>query len=198
MILVKHDAIENFASFTIGEKKDLIIQELSKAFMLYPKATADILDTCGIKYKSLKARDLALAVEQGRDDLKMLNRIVRLSFLVNRNGDNKLKNHNRNVTFRKVMSEGKSFIEKHKDSMKEAVQITREMMKDHVFSKALNTSVDTYAALDGDVMPQHNVEKARKDAQVLDKQPKKRWPWVVGGILILGGMFLYIKSRKNQ
>ena len=99
MILLKHNAIENFASFTKGEKEDLIIQELSKAFMLYPRATADILDTCEIKYKSLKPKDLALAVEQGRDNLKMLNRIVRLSFLVNRKGDNTLKNHNISHSF---------------------------------------------------------------------------------------------------
>jgi hypothetical protein len=199
MILLKHNAIDNFTTFTKGEKEDLIIQELSKAFMLYPRATADILDTCEIKYKSLKPKDLALAVEQGRDNLKMLNRIVRLSFLVNRQGDNTLKNHNRNVSFRRVMSEGKPFLEKHRDAMKEATLIAREMMNKQIFSKALGQSVDAYAALDGGVMPTHGEEKQRPKVDVVENKPSsKKWLWIVGSIIAVGGIFWWIKSRKSE
>lgn len=199
MILLKHNAIDNFTTFTKGEKEDLIIQELSKAFMLYPRATADILDTCEIKYKSLKPKDLALAVEQGRDNLKMLNRIVRLSFLVNRQGDNTLKNHNRSISFRKVMSEGKPFLEKHRDAMKEATLIAREMMKKQIFSKALDKSVDVYAALDGGVMPTHGEEKERPRVDVVQqKNTSKKLLWIAGGILTIGAIFWFMKSKKSE
>lgn len=199
MILLKHNAIDNFTTFTKGEKEDLIIQELSKAFMLYPRATADILDTCEIKYKSLKPKDLALAVEQGRDNLKMLNRIVRLSFLVNRQGDNTLKNHNRNVSFRRVMSEGKAFLEKHRDAMKEATLIAREMMKNQIFSKALDQSVDAYAALDGGAMPTHGTEQERSRVDVVEeKNTSKTWAWIFGSALLLGGLVWWVKKNKSE
>jgi hypothetical protein len=198
MILLKHNAIENFASFTKSEKEDLIIQELSKAFMLYPKATADILDTCEIKYKSLKPRDLALAVEQGRDNLKMLNRIVRLSFLVNRQGDNSLKNHNRNISFRAVMVEGKPFLEKHREAMKEATLTAREMMKKQIFSKALGQTVEAYAALDGGAMPSHNEERKKSTNEVSENKSSNKWMWILGSTLAFGAIFWWYKSRKTQ
>jgi hypothetical protein len=198
MILLKHNAIENFASFTKGEKEDLIIQELSKAFMLYPRATADILDTCEIKYKSLKPKDLALAVEQGRDNLKMLNRIVRLSFLVNRKGDNTLKNHNRNVSFRRVMLDGKPFLEKHRDAMKDATLIAREMMKNRIFSKSLEQSVENYAALDGGAMPTHTEEKERVKVEFVESKKPNKWPWIVSSIIVVGGIFWWMKTRKSE
>lgn len=198
MILLKHNAIENFSSFTKSEKEDLIIQELSKAFMLYPRATADILETCQIKYNSLKPNDLALAVEQGRENLKMLNRVVRLAFLVNRKGNNSMKGHNRNISFRKVMSEGRAFLDNNKDAMKEATLIARDMMKNKIFSKHLTKSVTAYAALDGgEVLPSYSEQKKIAEAPPENIKSNK-WVWVAGSALILVAVFYYIKKRKNE
>jgi hypothetical protein len=167
--------------------------------MLYPRATADILDTCEIKYKSLKPKDLSLAVEQGRDNLKMLNRIVRLSFLVNRYGDNTMKNHERNISFRKVMSEGKPFLEKHRETMKEATLIAREMMRNQIFSKSLNKSVDAYAALDGGVMPSHGEEKNEAQVKIVKKNTSSNKNLgVVIGFLVIAGVFWWFQSRKSE
>ena len=95
MRLIKHNAIENFSSFTQNEKEDLLIQEMSKAFLLYPKATIDILDNCGVQYESKEPQDLSMAIEKHGNNLKMLNKLVRLSFLVNRKGDSKREETNR-------------------------------------------------------------------------------------------------------
>lgn len=196
MILLKHNAIDNFASFTRQEKEDLIIQELSKAFMLYPKATADILDTCSITYKSLKAKDLAYAVEKGHDNLKMLNRIVRLSFLVNRQGDNNLKNHNRSISFRSVMRDGKPFLEKNREVMKEATLVARDMMRDGIFTKILGQSVDTYAALDGGKIPSHDEERIRVQEQSKGSS-NKSWLWILVSVVSIGGLMYWLKKRNE-
>jgi len=198
MILLKHNAIDNFTTFTKSEKEDLIIQELSKAFMLYPRATADVLDTCEIEYKSIKPKDLALAVEEGRDNLKMLNRIVRLSFLVNRNGNNTLKNHNRNISFRKVMIDGKPFLEKHRETMKEATLIAREMMKNSVFSKNLERSVKSYTSLDGGEEKNYKAQETHTASNSGTNSTSKKWIWILGGLLACGGLFWWIQSRKSE
>lgn len=196
MILLKHNAIENFASFTRQEKEDLIIQELSKAFMLYPRATADILDTCSITYKSLKLKDLAFAVQKGHDNLKMLNRIVRLSFLVNRQGDNNLKNHSRSVSFRSVMRDGKPFLEENREVMKEATLIARDMMRNGVFTQVLGKNIDAYAALDGGKIPSHDEERERIQEEVKPKN-NSHWWWILGSIVTVGGLLYFLKKSKE-
>lgn len=199
MILLKHNAIENFSSFTRREKEDLIVQELSKAFMLYPRAAADILDTCSIPYQSTNPKDLAEAIEKGHDDLKMLNRIVRLSFLVNRQGDNTLENHRRNIRFRSVMREGKSFLETHREVMKEATLIARDMMRNGMFTKSLSQSVHAYAALDGSgTIPSHNEERTRVTTDVVQSTKSNMLYWLLGAAVIGGLVYWFVKRNQNN
>jgi hypothetical protein len=164
MKLIKHNAIENFSCFTKAEKEDLIIQEMSKMFLLYPRATADILDNCEVSYNSLKPQDLSMAVEKNGNNLKMLNRIIRLSFLVNEKGGKTMINHNRNITYREVMKKGKTLMKEHQEAMKEATLLTRDMMSEEMFSKILGKNVKVYLNLDGqgngdvDEAPKENIE----------------------------------------
>jgi len=149
MKFIKHNAIDNFSCFTKTEKEDLVIQEMSKMFLLYPRATADILDNCGVTYASLKPKDLSLAVEKNGKNLKMLNRIIRLSFLVNEKGGKTMVGHDRNITYREVMKKGKPLMKEHQEAMKEATLMTREMMSQEMFSKLLGKEVKVYLNLDG-------------------------------------------------
>ena len=196
MRLIKHNAIENFSCFTKAEKEDLVIQEMSKMFLLYPRATADILDNCGVAYKSLKPKDLSLAVEKNGKNLKMLNRIIRLSFLVNEKGNKTMVGHDRNITYREVMKKGKPLVKEHQDAMKEATLLTRDMMSQEMFSKLLGKEVKVYLNLDG----QGNAEEeAPKEIakQVVEDEKTSPLVWVVIAVAVVGFGWWYYKS-KNQ
>lgn len=191
MRLVKHNAIDNYLFFTQKEKEDLIIQEVSKAFMLYPQATADILEVCKISYSSKTPKDFVIAIEKHGDNLKMLNRLVRLSFLVNKQGDVVLKNHDRNITYRNLMKEGSTFLKNHQDAMKDATLLTRDMMKEKMFSKTLNKSVEIYLNMDG--------SKPNEQIQVNDNldDVSKTWRYVLLGGVVIAGIYLYQKFSKR-
>ncbi len=191
MRLVKHNAIDNFSSFTKSEKEDLIIQEMSKAFLLYPQATADILDTCQVEYKSKSPNEFSMAIESHGENLKMLNRLVRLSFLVNKQGDVNMKNHDRNISYRNLMKHQAIFLKKNQDKMKDATLLTRTMMREKIFSKILGKSVEYYLNMDG------NGENS-KEKQVIAEQPLQKsytWIWVLGGLSL--GAYLYYKLKSK-
>lgn len=197
MRLIKHNAIENFSCFTKAEKEDLVIQEMSKMFLLYPRATADILDNCGVAYKSLKPKDLSLAVEKNGKNLKMLNRIIRLSFLVNEKGNKTMVGHDRNITYREVMKKGKPLVKEHQDAMKEATLLTRDMMSQEMFSKLLGKEVKVYLNLDG----QGNTEEeAPKEItkQVVEDKKTSPFVWVAIGVAVVGLGWWYFKSKKQN
>jgi hypothetical protein len=193
MRLIKHNAIENFSSFSEREKQDLLIQEMSKAFLLYPRATADVLDICNVPYESLRAKQLTQAIENNSGNLKMINRVVRISFLVNKQGDGTLKDHDRMVTYRNLMKKGSGFLKNHSDSMKEATLVTRDMMKEKIFSKILGKSVNNYLNLDGE-KPQEEVVTPQNENK---SENKNNYTWlVVLGVIGLGAL-AYYKLKKQ-
>ncbi len=196
MKFIKHNAIDNFSCFTKTEKEDLIIQEMSKMFLLYPRATADILDNCGVKYASLRPQDLSLAVEKNGNNLKMLNRIIRLSFLVNEKGGKTMANHDRNITYREVMKKGKPLMKDNQQAMKEATLLTRDMMSQEMFSKLLGKEVKVYLNLDG----QGDAEEAPKESSKKIDEEKKSSPfvWVAIAVAVVGLGWWYWKSKKQS
>ena len=197
MKLIKHNAIENFSCFTKEEREDLIIQEMSKMFLLYPRATADILDNCGVSYDSLKPQDLSIAVEKNGNNLKMLNRIIRLSFLVNEKGGKTMVGHNRNITYREVMKKGKPLMKEHQEAMKEATLLSRDMMSQEMFSKVLGKNVKVYLNLDGQGNADEN--EAPKENAELIVENKKTSPlvWLVVGLAVVGLGWYYYKSKNK-
>lgn len=195
MKFIKHNAIDNFSCFTKTEKEDLIIQEMSKMFLLYPRATADILDNCGVKYESLKPQDLSLAVEKNGKNLKMLNRIIRLSFLVNEKGGKTMSNHDRNITYREVMKKGKPLMKEHQEAMKEATLLTRDMMSQEMFSKLLGKEVKVYLNLDGQGTPAEAPKEIVEE--VVEDKKTSPFVWVAIGIAVIGLGWWYYKSKKQ-
>jgi hypothetical protein len=196
MKFIKHNAIDNFSCFTKTEKEDLVIQEMSKMFLLYPRATADILDNCGVTYASLKPKDLSLAVEKNGKNLKMLNRIIRLSFLVNEKGGKTMVGHDRNITYREVMKKGKPLMKEHQEAMKEATLMTREMMSQEMFSKLLGKEVKVYLNLDG----QGNAEESPKEIrqEIVDDKKTSPFVWVAIAVAVVGLGWWYYKSKKQS
>jgi len=183
MRFVKHNVIENFNASNEREKANLLLEEMSKAYVLYPEAVANILDSCNIKYKSNHPQDFAEAVQSNADNLKMMNRVVRLSFLVNRDNA-KSKTLNRNASFRDVMREGKPFLKNYPKELKESTLIARKMMQENLYSSLLNKTMTNYLNMDG------------QEPKKLNERP------MVTNLIILGvigfGIYLYIKSKKNS
>jgi hypothetical protein len=196
MKFIKHNAIDNFSCFTKAEKEDLLVQEMSKMFLLYPRATADILDNCGVTYASLKPKDLSLAVEKNGKNLKMLNRIIRLSFLVNEKGGKTMANHDRNITYREVMKKGKPLMKEHQEAMKEATLLTRDMMSQEMFSKLLGKEVKVYLNLDGQGTPEEAPKEIAKE--VVEDKKTSPFVWVAIGIAVVGLGWWYYKSKKQS
>ena len=197
MKFIKHNAIENFSCFTQAEKEDLIIQEMSKMFLLYPRATADILDNCGVTYDSLKPQDLSLAVEKNGKNLKMLNRIIRLSFLVNEKGGKTMVGHDRNMSYRDVMKKGKPLVKENQEAMKEATLLTRDMMSQEMFSKILGRNVKVYLNLDGQGNAEEEASKEIVE-QVVEGKKISPFFWVAIGVAVVGLGWWYYKSKKQS
>ena len=192
MKLIKHNAIENFNSFSIQEKEDLLIQEMSKSFIIFPRAIADVLDQCKIEYKSIKPSDLSRAIESNADDLKMINRIVRISFLVNKSGDNTFKDHNRELSYRNLMRSGSKFVKSHQEEMKEATLITRDLMREKIFSKMLGVEVNHYLNLDG------SEEKINNSVSESPESSNKSIWMLLGVSLVVGfGLWWYMKNKSK-
>lgn len=185
MRYIKHNAIENFNQSSPKEKANLLVEEMSKAYMLYPEAVANVLDSCSIKYESKHPQDLANAVKANSDNLKMLNRVVRLSFLVNQDGNSQNTNKNRNLSFREVMRDGKAFLKKYPAELKESTLIARDMMKENLYSKVLNKTMTNYLNLDG--QEQKKLILPSKDYTAT---------LIVVGIIALG-VFAYYKTKKS-
>lgn len=196
MKLIKHNAIENFSCFTQSEKEDLIIQEMSKMFLLYPRATADILENCGVTYDSLKPQDLSMAVEKNGKNLKMLNRIIRLSFLVNEKGGKTMVGHDRNMSYRDVMKKGKPLVKEYQEAMKEATLLTRDMMSQEMFSKILGKNVNVYLNLDGQATPEQEAPKEIAK-EIVEGKKTSKFVWVAIGLAVVGLGWWYYKSRKK-
>ena len=73
MKLVKHNVAENYFAFDGEERDDLLLQELSKAIITFPRAIKDVLDYCDILYKESNLQD---AIQKNANNLKMLNRMA--------------------------------------------------------------------------------------------------------------------------
>ena len=182
MRFVKHNVIENFNASNKREKANLLLEEMSKAYVLYPEAVSNVLDSCKIKYKSTHPQDFAEAVQSNCDNLKMMNRIVRLSFLVNKDNAES-KTLNRNVSYRDVMREGKPFLKNYPKELKESTLIAREMMQEKMYSSLLNKTMTNYLNMDGQPIKQ-------------TERPMTTNLIIIGLIAI--GAYMYFKSKNKS
>ena len=186
MRYVKHNAIQNFNQFSPKEKAKLLVEEMSKAYMLYPQAVADVLDSCNVKYESRHPQDLAEAVKANSDNLKMLNRVVRLSFLVNKDNNNVKPKNNREIPFREVMREGKSFLKQYPAELKESTLIARDMMKENMYSKVLDKTMTNYLNIDG---------QQQKNMKLPVPTKSYATTFIVLGIIAIGVIAYYKKNK---
>jgi hypothetical protein len=199
MRLIKHNALENFSSFSKSEKEDLIIQEMSKALLLFPKATQDILDSYKIQYQSNKVSDLAKAIEQNVQNLGMINKIVRLSFLVNQGGKGVVGKYDRSDSYRKIMVEGSQFIKENQLQIKEAVILTKGLMQEKIFSQILGKSVNCYLNMDGsqEIENKYNAQP-KIDKNDVVNQIRKKNLIVWGALILISGITIWAFYKPQK
>lgn len=148
MKLVKHDVVENYVSFNNHERIDIILQELSKTIMMFPTAITDILKICDISFED-NPQSIRKSIEQNANDLKLLNKLVKLSLIANielqeAKGQDLSKKH-----YRDIMVDKKEFFKQNNDILQDAVLKLRDFLNGknkENFAKEVNE----YLNMDGD------------------------------------------------
>ena len=83
------------------------------------------------------------------------------------------------------------FLKNNQDKMKEATLLTREMMREKMFSKILGKSVEHYLNMDGD-----GANSKEKTIIPQETEPKSMtWLWILGGISIAAYIYYKFKNK---
>jgi hypothetical protein len=148
MKLVKHNVIENYVGFSDDERIEIIVQEISKCLMMFPNAVADIFDACKIKYQNKNPKELQKVIEQNASDLKMINKLVKLSLVANEELQKANGGDVSVLNYRKIMSNKDEFFKENKDIVQDAVLKLREFLKSKQTAN-FTKEVNEYLNLDG-------------------------------------------------
>jgi len=146
MKLVKHNVAENYFAFDGEERDDLLLQELSKAIITFPRAIKDILDYCDISYRESNLQD---AIQKNAGNLKMLNRIVKLSLVTTLELQKCKGNVDSNKKYRDIMSDKKDYLTENQDIVKDGVLRLRLFFNNAEKKEQLGKVLNEYLNMDG-------------------------------------------------
>jgi hypothetical protein len=148
MKLVKHDVVENYLAFNNNERIDIILQELSKTIMMFPTAIADILNICNLPFHN-NPQSLRKSIEQNSNNLKMLNKVVKLSLVTNMELQDAKGQDVSKKKYSDIMLNKKEFLKQNNDIVQDAVLKLREFLNGknkENFAKEVNE----YLNMDGE------------------------------------------------
>jgi hypothetical protein len=148
MKLVKHDVVENYVAFNDYERIDIIVQELSKTIMMFPTAISDILTVCEIPFEN-NPQSITKAIEQNANDLKLLNKLVKLSLIANIELQDAKGQDLSKKQYRDIMLDKKEFFKKNHEIVQDAVLKLRDFLNSknkENFAKEVNE----YLNMDGE------------------------------------------------
>jgi hypothetical protein len=186
MKLVKHNVIENYVAFSDDERVEIILQEMSKSLMMFPKAITEIFDTCKIKYSNSSAKELRKIIEQNSSDLKMLNKIVKLSLITNDELQKAKGKDATDKTYRQLMSGRDDFFKENQDIVQDAVLKLRELLKSKQSDKFAK-EVNEYLNMDGE-----NFDDGFKSS--IDSSPSDVLKKILIIGVIIGGIYYLTKK----
>ena len=146
MKLVKHNVAENYFAFDGEERDDLLLQELSKDIITFPRAIKDILDYCDISYRESNLQD---AIQKNAGNLKMLNRIVKLSLVTTLELQKCKGNVDSNKKYRDIMSDKKDYLTENQDIVKDGVLRLRLFFNNAEKKEQLGKVLNEYLNMDG-------------------------------------------------
>jgi hypothetical protein len=191
MKLVNHDFVQNYLAFSDNERADVLLQELSKAIMMFPKAILDIFKNEDIAPKSNSSQDLLEAIFENAKNASMIQKIAKVTMITNLQ-IKKFKEESENVSYRKLLSDKGDFIKENDDVLKDLSSRLTKMLSQKGYQKHLTQSVNEYLNLDG----QQNTTEVTTPPTTTSVEPKKNYTWlVVGGLVILGAYFYF---KKNE
>jgi hypothetical protein len=183
MKLVKHNVAENYFAFDGEERDDLLLQELSKAIITFPRAIKDILDYCDISYKESNLQD---AIQKNAGNLKMLNRVIKLSLITTLELQKCKGNVDSNKKYRDIMSDKKDYLVENQDIVKDGVLRLRLFFSDAEKKEQLNKVLNEYLNMDG----QEEVFVSSID----NHKPNKSMLFV--SLLVIGVAIYYLTKKK--
>lgn len=191
MKLVNHDFVQNYLAFSDNERVDVLLQELSKAIMMFPKAILDIFKNEDITPKGNTSNDLLEAIFENSKNASMIQKIAKVTMITNMQ-IKKFKEESENVSYRKLLSDKGDFIKENDDVLKDLSLRLTKMLSQKGYQKHLTQSVNEYLNLDG----QQNTTENVTLPTTTSVEPKKNYTWlVVGGLVILGAYFYF---KKNE
>jgi hypothetical protein len=183
MKLVKHNVAENYFAFDGEERDDLLLQELSKAIITFPRAVKDILDYCDISYKESNLQD---AIQKNAGNLKMLNRVIKLSLITTLELQKCKGNVDSNKKYRDIMSDKKDYLTENQDIVKDGVLRLRLFFNDAEKKEQLGKVLNEYLNMDG----QEEVFVSSID----NHKPNKSM--LVVSLLVIGVVVYYLTKKK--
>ena len=183
MKLVKHNVAENYFAFDGEERDDLLLQELSKAIITFPRAIKDILDYCDISYKESNLQD---AIQKNAGNLKMLNRVIKLSLITTLELEKCKGNVDSNKKYRDIMSDKKDYLTENQDIVKDGVLRLRLVFNDAEKKEQLGKVLNEYLNMDG--------HEEVFVSSIDNHKPNKSMLFV--SLLVVGVVVYYLTKKK--
>ena len=156
MKIVKHNFVENYLAFSEDERQDILLQEVSKAIMMFPNAIKDILNNEKIVPKSNKPNDLLDAIVSNAQNSSLMNKLAKISMVTNLELQ-KNKGVDKDISYRKLMNDKSNFLKENEDILRDSSYKFRTMLTKKGYQKRLVQSVNEYLNMDGQGVNQTNM-----------------------------------------
>jgi len=161
MKVVRGDFVQNYISCHDDEAAQLILDELVKAFMLFPRASNDILKTT-----DFNAEQLAIKAAQGISSEQAV-KLTKLLFLVNKRDDQTgvFETHSKraNWSVRHLFSFFGHYFDDNRREIEHISRDVQEVIHDKDAGKSMAAHLYDYAAFGGEegvkTMPSNNRSK---------------------------------------
>jgi hypothetical protein len=182
MKLVNHDFVENYLAFSDDERVDVLLQELSKAIMMFPKAISDVLRNEKVVTSSESPNYLLNSIFDNAKNKSLIEKIAKVVMITNMQ-IKKFKEDSENVSYRKLLSDKGDFIKENDDILKDLSSRLTKMLSHKGYQKHLTQSVNEYLNLDGQPNKTTNVVNNMETTET-----KK--PISTGTILAIGAIIV--------
>lgn len=194
MKIVKHDFVENYLSFSEDERQDVLLQEVSKAIMMFPNAIKDILTNEKITPKTNKPNDLLDAIVSNSSNYSLMTKLAKISMVTNMELQ-KNKGVDKDISYRKLMNDKSEFLKANEDILKDSVFKFKNMLHQKGYQKKLAQSVNEYLNMDGQNSNQVNMNTNQTNGTT----SKEKVGFTPTTLLVLGiTIFVAIALAKND
>jgi len=192
MKIVKHNFVENYLAFSDDERQDILLQEISKAIMMFPNAIKDILVTEKITPKSNNPKDLLDAIVTHSESPSLANKLAKVSMVTNMELQ-KNKGNDKDISYRKLMNDKAEYLKANEDILRDSSYKFRNMLTKKGYQKRLIQSVNEYLNMDGQNIP--TPITTNNQTQSVTKQGLTKNTTIILGVVVIVAILL-MKSDK--